>query len=194
MLEKITDPYEQLLVINSFKRRLEKLEKITDPYEQLLVVAALKGNLEEVKRLVEEGTDVRTGQAALRYAAENGHLETVKWLVEAGADIHTWDDYPLRCSAVRRHLNVVKYLISKGADIDNSRAFEYAFWKGKVAVLKYLAEKGAKIDPKSLAANATLEKLLLKLPTKKLMTFLTSDNPEIRELAKRVLERRNEGV
>ena len=67
----------------------EMLEKITDPYEQLLVVAALKGNIEEVKRLVEEGADVHAGQeAALRYAAENGHLETVKWLVEAGADIH----------------------------------------------------------------------------------------------------------
>jgi len=166
--------------------------------DKRLVEACKKGNLKKVKKLI--GKIHANEEKALIWAADFGYLEVVKYLVEKGADVHILDDMPLRRAAAGGHLEIIKYLIENGANIHagDDEALRWLVGDGPLDAIEYLVSKGANvrvIKLEELASDRNILNILLKgLSTQELMPFLVSNSNSIRELAKRVLERRQKLV
>jgi hypothetical protein len=161
-----------------------------------VIEACKEGNLKKVKKLIGK-TDASVKGEALEYAVKYRHLEIVKSLIEAGADVHVLDDMPLRRAAASGYIEIIKYLIENGANIhaQDDEALKWLVGGGPLDAIEYLVDHGAnvrviKLEELTSDKDRNVLNILLKgLSTQELMPFLVSNN-NIRELAKRVLERR----
>jgi len=200
------------------KKLIKKGVDIHTNEDKALRYAAEYGHLKVVKCLVEAGADIHANEdQALRCAAEYGHVDIVKYLIEKGADVHVWHEYALKYAIENKHLEVVKLLVENGANVNEEGVLSSAAAYGDLEIVKYLVEHGAAnnwalrwavenehteivklliergADINVLHLGYKLYKLWKKLPNEKILPFLVSKKKEIREAAKKYLERRKNG-
>lgn len=182
-------------------KRVKKLAGKTDASVkgEALEYAVKHGHLDIIKCLIENKADVHIDNDwPLRHAVKKGRLEIVKYLISKGANIHALDDMPLRRAAASGYLEIIKYLIENGANIhaQDDEALKWIVGGGPLDAVEYLVDHGAnvrviKLEELTSDKDRNILNILLKgLSTQELMPFLVSNSNNIRELAKRVLERR----